>query len=273
MSKNKMKTQENLLLIQKMYNEGMTFKQIANMFEGISYGTIRNWLIEMGVDIRQKGPKSKINKEDYFDVINTNKKAYWLGYLMADGCVSLYNNQYSLKLHTALDDNILIDTFIKDIDSSNKPYIQEQNKNGKCYKSYSVSLSSKHMVETLISYGITENKSGNEIIPKNIDEKYYPDFIRGYFDGDGCASIDSQNNKRIGFIAPLNVLEDIVSIIGLKNINFLRSQCETEMYYFNTSLQENVKMFYDYIYKDNSCFCLQRKKKRIENMISQYRDN
>ena len=257
----KIKTEDNLKIIKSLYENGSSMKYIAKIF-GVSYTTINNWLKEMNVNVRHKGPQSKISNENYFDNIDCEQKAYWLGFLMADGCISIYNGQYFLKLHLQYKDRNIIDSFLSDISSTNKPYTQ--NKNG--YKSYAVSLTSKHMVESLIKLGLTERKSGNEVFP-DIPEKYYRDFIRGYFDGDGCASLGKEKRyDRIGFIGPKSLLERFCEEIKLQNITIAKANCEAEMYYFNTARKENIKTFYNFIYYDN-CFCLERKKKKIEQML------
>ena len=257
----KIKTENNLKIIKSLYENGSSMKYIATVF-GVSYTTINNWLKEMNIDARHRGPQSKISKEDYFDIIDCEQKAYWLGFLMADGCISIYNNQYCLKIHLQYRDKHIIDSFLKDISSTNKPYIR--NVDG--YKAYAISLTSKHMVESLIKLGLQERKSGNEIFP-DIPKEYYKDFIRGYFDGDGCASIGNERRyDRIGFIGPKALLERFCKEINLKNISIIRAHCEAEMYYFNTARKENIKTFYNYIYNEN-CFCLERKKKRIEQML------
>ena len=60
-----------------------------------------------------------IGREDYFDCIDSFDKAYYLGWIMADGNVSITNGQYSLKIHIAIKDKELIDNFFEKYSSIN----------------------------------------------------------------------------------------------------------------------------------------------------------
>lgn len=235
------------------YINGALLSELALKYN-VSEATIANWLKEENVDRRHRGPKSKINNENYFDNIDTEAKAYYLGWIMADGNVSVINNQYSLKLHISIKDKHLIDNFLKEIESSNKTRYNPNNGNG----SYYVSLTSVHMVKKLFEYGITPNKSGKEVIP-NIPEELVPHFIRGYFDGDGLAG-----TYQTGFIGTKTILNDILNRLKLSS-KLYRSKCEIEMYYFSFAKKKS-KVLYNYLYKDATIF-LERKKKAIEKII------
>ena len=256
------KTKENLEYMQKMYQEGISIKKISEII-GIGYGTANNWLKEMNVQFRHKGPKSLIENEDYFECIDTKEKAYWLGFIMADGCISTYANQYSLKIHISIKDKILIDRFLKDIKSSNKTLYKPDNGNG----SYYVSLTSKKMVTDLMKYGIKEAKSGAEIFPSNIPKEYEFDFIRGYFDGDGLAG-----NNRIGFIGSKLLLENIISKLNIKTNIYKCTNTDIELFYFQTASKKNIYTFFNKIYSDN-VFCLKRKKDKVSDILREYRGN
>ena len=256
------KTKENLEYIVKMYEQGVSIKKISEII-GIGYGTANKWLKEMNVKIRHKGPKSLIDKEDYFQNIDSKRKAYWLGFIMADGCISTYANQYSLKIHISMKDKILIDQFLKDIKSHNKTLYKPDNGNG----SYYVSLTSKKMVTDLMKHGIQERKSGNEIFPTTILKKYEIDFIRGYFDGDGLAG-----NKKIGFIGSKKMLEEILNKLNIKSKIYKCSNTAIDLFYFQTSNKNNINIFFKAIY-NNEDFCLKRKKDKIINILRKYRGN
>lgn len=235
------------------YVEGSFLSEIASKYN-ISETTIINWLKEENIDRRHKGPKSKINNESYFDNIDTEKKAYYLGWIMADGNVSIINGQYSLKLHISYNDKQLIDNFLKEIDSTNKTRYNPNNGNG----SYYVSLTSVHMIKKLFEYGIVPNKSGKECIP-NIPKELIPHFIRGFYDGDGLAG-----TYQTGFIGTKEILNQILEHLNLTS-KLYRAKCEIEMYYFCFAKKKS-KVLYDYLYRDATIF-LDRKKKAIENII------
>lgn len=238
----------------KKYQEGYSLKEVANIFNINSTTTIINWLSEEKIDRRKKGVNSKIKNINYFDDIDTEEKAYYLGFIMADGNVSITNGQYSLKIHISYKDKEIIDGFLKAIKSTNKATYKPHNGNG----SYYVSLTSVHMVSRLIELGVVPNKSGNEIIP-NMPKELIPHFIRGFFDGDGTAG-----KQQTGFIANKKMLTDILNNIGI-DATLYRSKCDVEMYYVSL-WKKKTKILYDYLYKNANIF-LQRKKTNIENII------
>ncbi len=134
--------------------------------------------------------KYSIN-ETVFEKCDTPEKAYWLGFIMADGNIKGDGQHYVLRFHLQKRDKNHVGKFLKFIDSDVP--IREDNHGD--YSSIRVDINGKKFVNTLKQYGIIPRKTGKEQI-KNIPKEYYPDFIRGYFDGDGCLSIDRRKNKK-----------------------------------------------------------------------------
>lgn len=138
---------------------------------------------------------------NYFDSIDTEEKAYWLGFIFADGNVSrsewtkkdgtvkkgVYRMEVSLKsedvshlekLKTALE-------VTKEINISKAPFRKERCR---------LFFNNKHMWTVLNSYGCVPNKSLSLKFPdKEIfkTEDLIKHFIRGYIDGDGCISYNN----------------------------------------------------------------------------------
>lgn len=205
-----------------------------------------------------KGPKTKFGDVLYFQNIDTEAKAYYLGYLMADGNVSVYNGQYCLKLVCKIEDREVIDGFLSSIQSQNKTYIYTSNN-----KQYiRVSLSSVQAVKDLIKLGVTPRKSGFECIP-NIQPNLIRHFIRGFFDGDGIVSI-GKSGCRSGFVAPNKMCHDILTLIG---IDATVTSCNTNVdkSYFLLG-KKKTKILFDYLYTDCNIY-LQRKRSKMETII------
>lgn len=126
--------------------------------------------------------------DSYFDVINTNEKAYWLGFISADGSVSK-NIQFVLVVHKK-DLQILID-----FKNAIAPDAEIKQEIRKSRNYYILRLSSRELVEKLGKYNIISRKTYNFEWPNELPEEYYIPFIIGYFDGDGCLSYNNQNKK------------------------------------------------------------------------------
>lgn len=144
--------------------------------------------------LRKRGDKIKRKyflNEDYFDNINSEEKAYYLGFLYADG----YNNEkkHEIKIRLAIKDEEWLKQF-HDILYPNGDhkltYYNNRIINGKRYSYCELYVYSKHMSQSLAKYGCIQNKTFQlkfpQIIKINNLENH---FIRGVFDGDGCISM------------------------------------------------------------------------------------
>lgn len=137
-------------------------------------------IVSRASNLKIKKIKRKSNRRheldtNYFNKIDSNEKAYWYGFLWADG--SIYNNNFELTLQAR--DLYIIEQFKKDIKSSH--LIKKHYK----YNTYRFLFSSKEFCDKLKLLNITERKSYSSLLPI-LDDKYFPNFLMGLFDGDGC---------------------------------------------------------------------------------------
>lgn len=233
------------------YKKGEDSIELSSAYD-ISPNTITSWLRELDLT-RHRGPQSKIINEEYFDEINTEKKSYFLGLIMADGNTSIYNGQYSLKIALEETDGYLIDEFLSEIKSTNKTYFYElalQNNLVGRYKR--VSLSSKHMVERLIELGVVPRKTGIETFPSNeIPTELQPHFWRGYFDGDGGIYSIHKMNFNTGSIELMN---SFLVYFGFdRKIHFNNNSYTVYL------KKEQIKTFYEKCYKESNISMLRKK--------------
>ncbi len=120
-----------------------------------------------------KGHQTNLQLEynrDYFKRFSRNM-AYILGYIAADGCISNKNLILSSK------DKELLEKINRELDSEIK--IKKRG------KYYNLSFTSIRLLNELKRLGISERKTFT-LKPLNIPKKFRSDFIRGFFDGDGC---------------------------------------------------------------------------------------
>lgn len=143
--------------------------------------------IEITPSAYHKNYKNKVN-HDFFNVIDTEEKAYWLGFLYADG----YNDTkfYQIELSLKEEDFEMVNLFKSTLSSSYKIMKRKINLNGKTFYSYRHIIYSKKLSKRLEKLGCPKNKSlilkfpDKNIVPNNLIHH----FMRGYFDGDGCIS-------------------------------------------------------------------------------------
>jgi len=129
--------------------------------------------------------------ETYFDVIDSEVKSYWLGFLYADGYIRERVNGNSLELKLSQLDIGHLELLKECIESSHKINLsvgKTKGKSGKEHFSHMASLSmySNRLVESIKKQGFHSRKTFT-IDKPNIKEEYYRHFIRGFFDGDGLS--------------------------------------------------------------------------------------
>lgn len=226
---------------------------------GIGIGTICKYLKSQQVEIINYQNRTKFD-ETVFDNIDSSEKAYWLGFIFADGYISSRDNSFELSLG------------LKDIAHLHKfnHFMKHENDNVKISitrtnKRCRWEITNKHLWNTLNNLGCIPKKSLTLKFP-NILEKWYKDFIRGYFDGDGCLSFHRKERKpkvdMIGTIEFLTQVQNILSQIGIvSKIN--QDKRMSSLIGILTISQTYINNFLDYIYKDCS-ICLDRKYKRYE---------
>lgn len=121
--------------------------------------------------------------------------AYVLGYLYADGSMedAFYLRGKYIRVSSVERINIekiqaLLDSkhTITIHDPKNKPY------NGR--PRYMLRIGNQTLYNSLLKHGLYPNKSLSIALPL-IPSQYFADFVRGYFDGDGCVHIERTAGK------------------------------------------------------------------------------
>lgn len=126
--------------------------------------------------------------DNYFSIIDNENKAYWLGFLYADGHVD--NTTCSCYLKSS--DKEHLQKFLNDINATTVP-LKNRNNLDDC----GFSLHSKIFINNLQKLGFTHNKTydNTDLVFQNVPDSFKKDFIRGYWDGDGCIGhYHKQNN-------------------------------------------------------------------------------
>lgn len=156
----------------------------------LSLTSVNRYAIEFGLRKPKKSIASvnPIN-EKYFDEVNDFKKAYWLGFIMADGYTYKTPNRekYELAIKIKSIDIDHLKEFAKDIEFPEKKIIIGSGKrNGNVNYYCQLRTYNTHLVKTVMNkHKIVQNKTYIQCLPDSIPEKYISDFIRGYWDGNG----------------------------------------------------------------------------------------
>lgn len=217
----------------------------------------------------------------YFDEIDTEEKAYWLGFLTADGWINKNdkNNAGVTGVELQYGDINHLKKFNKSIGGNYKITdrwkscpISTGDKEKKhhlcCIRIFSLT-----MYNSLVDKGFTKDKSFNYHIP-NIRKDLIRHYIRGYFDGDGCFTFTNKS-FHINFITASKMLhDDVAKILRFENFNFTESSYindyNTTMYKIDIRRQQDKINFLDWIYQDSNIY-LDRKYKKYLKTKKYYR--
>lgn len=165
------------------YKNGKSIRSLEKEY-GYSVPTIIRRLKDAGIHQREdeKGKRYTIN-ESYFERIDSEDKAYFLGLLYADGYI--VGNTVGIDLQES--DKQLLESFNKYLES-NKSLKTYTSNIENAQKRVRLIITRKKLVEDLKKLGMTDRKTYTVCFPstQQVPKQFQRDFIRGVFDGDGC---------------------------------------------------------------------------------------
>lgn len=259
------KSKQKQIIINNAIEEYINTPLLDRSIKGISkkYGinqkTLSKYLKLKGIPIKNIRNSSNFNTR-FFQNIDTEEKAYWLGFMYADGWVSSSGNTIGLGIS------------LKDIDHLKK-YNQalnykkglnvtethqfgdktnHKNKNGEIMYMVSTQISNDDLRSDLINAGCIPNKSLVLKFPDiNIfkeSDKYSKEeliihFIRGYFDGDGSLGLYQHSKTNINkeeslmFVGTKQFLENVQKYLG-NGFLIHKSNCNLATYRLSYSTQK-----------------------------------
>ena len=218
--------------------------------------------------------------ESYFEKIDSSNKAYWLGFLYADGCIvtdKRKNNSKHLELSLCKKDSEHLKKFLHCLNSDAKVHFKKSKYGNKEYESCRINIYSTKMCEDLTRLGCIPRKTyslkfpDDEIVPKS----FLKDFLRGFFDGDGCINI-SNNTIKLNISGTLEMLQEIGNYLVEHNIvisvpTLSKDKRRCSLYQLWIYGIDNVKGVLDYLYKDSLMF-LNRKFDLYNSFYKDYVD-
>ena len=118
--------------------------------------------------------------------------AYILGFFAADGYITV-NKRGGQFWCIQITDKKLLETIKTNIGSAHKISIRHMRENESTL--YRLQIGSIEMCNDLRKLGFSERKTKSLAIPR-IPKKYFSEFVRGYFDGDGNIWMGEIHKKR-----------------------------------------------------------------------------
>lgn len=285
MAKKYSKELEELIISQ--YNSGVSpYKMVKNIPElygkrpSVIYGILKRNNIKshkaFPLTDEQRLNRRKYNVNDnYFETIDDEHKAYWLGFIYADGYITSTEDKIGISLSE--NDKEHLNKFKTDIQFSgpiNTYKIGETGYNDKTVYSR-IMVTSKKMKNDLKRLGVSEHKTDILKFPSSdqIPYKYLNDFIRGYIDGDGSITHSSRQksgtwNYCIKIVGTLDMIENIQKFL---NTNLKLEQRYPDRnknnYQITIGGNQQVKKILDTLYSNATIF-LDRKYNRYKQLLS-----
>lgn len=252
--------------ITKLYQEGKTAKEISSLLGFKYHQPVYNFFKKMGWERNGKsGKRTYVVDESFFKVINTEEKAYILGFICADGHIE----RDRLRITVSIKDKDILNK-IRSTMHSNHPIKEVQRINPynkterKILTLVDLTINSVELVRPLFNMGLTTNKTYtlNGNILRYIPKYLMRDFLRGYFDGDGNVFFGRRYTS--GYKYNINICGNEDFLLKsfqtyFPSINKLyKDLYSKQCYIWKISQKDKVKDFMYYLYYNSSIF-LQRK--------------
>lgn len=252
--------QESEIVIR--YLRGDTTTTLGQDFS-VNPATIQRVLIKLNVNRRSREQAGRVYQCDhtYFDVIDCEDKAYWLGFLAADGYIG---NGNMLWLELGAKDEDHLDRFRCSLQSGHP--IHKYARRSRFF------LRSKRLVNALSWHGVTQRKTLTVPWP-NLSQRWLPHYLRGYFDGDGSLiksprynSLRWQitSNERLLFGAR----EYLVNACGLNRVKLTRLYPVTPVFSLVYGGTGQAIRLSNLMYQD-ATLCLPRKRDKLIQFLTE----
>ena len=254
--------------IYKMYKDGTKVSDIAKDF-GVTNSTIYTRLN------RRYGPLGKeraVNKrkytvdESFFEIIDTQEKAYIMGWFYSDGSNSVSPN--IAKIDVA-EDSVDILIKIREVIGSNARIIPMKN-SANSYAGenaqmlYRLGIYNKKVSKQIAALGICGNVTYTRTWPEWLSEDLEPHFIRGLIDGDGCISISKKKGFLIGYWGTAMMCDGLSKVLTKVGVDHKHKIDKKGHHFIRITKQSDCLKFADYIYKDSTIYLNRKHDKYLE---------
>lgn len=203
----------------------------------------------------------KIN-DDFFTIIDTEAKAYWLGFILADGCLKREN---VISINLSVKDIDHLKKFKTDIESERPIIIESRNAFDSSYEICNFKIQNKKLIEAIKKHGIDYNKSKQENFSKSIPKHLMNHYIRGIYDGDGWITWNlNHHTYEIGIgmgETCLKKIKEQLELVGIKSYPVLPYK---NIFRYRITSKIEIKKTLEYLYKDATIYLNRKYMKFID---------
>ena len=262
------------------YKNNFSIRQLSLKYD-TTRPTISKFLTEQGIKTTVGNHYRKYyHNEAFFENIDTEEKAYWLGFMYADGWIADNSGRYGqdhFGISLADEDEEHLQKFLKSLNATNPiNYDNSGIKRGQS-RMAKIELTSQKTVDDLISHGCYKKKTLILNPPSTVPNELIIHFIRGFFDGDG--SIVKSGGKffekyhRYNFSVSFSCMENIAywlqEYFGFGSVT--KDNRKDFSFQYSIGGNNNLEIFYHMLY-DNATIYLERKYNRFQEFLTQKYD-
>ena len=239
----------------EMYQSGKTHNEIAIE---LGYSTSKICTLLQKNNIKARSTTIYNVDEEFFKEINTEEKAYILGWWYSDGNVRLDGK---IRVALAEDDKNILE-WIKEQLKYTGPLYYKKPKNEKSKAQFELCINRQSLAKDLIKWGCIPSKSLILTFPDFLREDLVRHFVRGVFDGDGSINLTRKTCPTIFITGSYNFIYRLADILpcDFTNIYQRYKNRDPEKSAHSLFIGRNVDVmnFLHWIYDDCTCK-LQRK--------------
>ena len=195
----------------------------------------------------------------FFDVIDTDSKAYFLGLLFADG----YNNEEEGRVALGLKDKCSVEQFAAAIETNHPVITKEYPK----WTTHTLNIHGRYFSQQLAKHGCVQAKSHILTFPTTVPDHLMHHFVRGYFDGDGCIHVRKNSDHRVVHIIGTEAfLNGMGKILPVKSS--IKQRSKKTVFYLGIYKKNDVSVFAEWLYKDTTIFMERKRTMFFESLYT-----
>lgn len=218
-----------------------------------------------------------------FSIVDSELKAYLIGFFYADATLS----DYVISVRLSIKDKEHLEKLAGLL---NKPTFEKdvKSKNGKIYKSIGFHICSKKSIDSLRKIGFIKNKTYqiDDVVFTNIPEELKRHFVRGFLDGDGTIFYSKWKDKKhnwnttprcnVGFVSYNSKILETIKNWLQKNLELKDKNIKSDKFEDEEKNEKYWRLIYsgnriskkilDFLY-DNSSIYMNRKYKEYLKIV------
>lgn len=253
--------------------QGKSIVELSKLI-GLTRHNLRKRFITLGLPYQRLHERST-TVHRFFDKIDSEIKAYLLGFIAGDGGITNNGRHRNIAVGVQERDRCIVD-WIREYISPNlkililKPLTLNRQPVAK------IQVSSRHIIEDLRRHGLIERKSFNAFILKEIPEEMKRHVFRGFVDADGCVYRNANGKVIVNAVCTSEVflkqLKEWLKEAGIhstisKRISRLRSDCfgTKDLFKIGVWSKKDVKLVEEYMYRDSKFYFKRKRLKFFDN--------